>query len=448
MRALHERVTKIHPDHRRIARGAFWVATFVAAGKAVGAAKEIAIAWRYGVGELVDAYQLATTVVFWLPTVLVSVLSVVLIPTLVKARAAERAQGDLLIRELQGAAVAVGAALSVVSLAITLTALPYLTLRLSERSFELTWSFTKGMAPLAILALLIGVYSARLIAREVHLNTLAESIPAALLLLSVLYVPLAGVAPLLWGTLLGFAVHAIVLSVAARKADGAPLGFSMSRRSQYWTAVKKGASVMLIGQFVMSFITPLDQYTAAMLGDGAISTLSYSNRVTALLVGIGAVAVSRSALPVISEIHARGEAARARNVALKWSLTMLLLGLPLVAAAWVLAPWGIQLLFERGAFTAANTALATEVFRWNLPHLPFYFSGLVLVQLLVSQGRYGTIAVLAASNLVVKFGFNLTMTSLMGLPGISMATSLMMVWSAACLYFAVTRRRPSEVETR
>ena len=44
--------------HRKIATGFVWVALFVFIGKLAGAAKEMAIAWRYGVSETVDAYVL------------------------------------------------------------------------------------------------------------------------------------------------------------------------------------------------------------------------------------------------------------------------------------------------------------------------------------------------------------------------------------------------------
>lgn len=40
------------------------------------------------------------------------------------------------------------------------------------------------------------------------------------------------------------------------------------------------------------------------------------------------------------------------------------------AQAELLAPWGVSVLFWRGAFTAENTAAAAHVLRWGLLQLP------------------------------------------------------------------------------
>ena len=52
----------------------------------------MAVAYRYGVSDAVDAYQFTMTMATWLPVTIVGVLSVVLIPVLVRLRRAERAE--------------------------------------------------------------------------------------------------------------------------------------------------------------------------------------------------------------------------------------------------------------------------------------------------------------------------------------------------------------------
>jgi putative peptidoglycan lipid II flippase len=436
--ALIQRFTGLHSDHKRIARGAAFVAAFIVVGKLIGAAKEIGVAWRYGMTGIVDAYQVATTIVFWLPNTLVSVLPIVLVPILVRSQTSHAAERRLFLNEMHGFVLLLGGALVVLSIGIGFTAIPYVAPGLSPGSYYMAWRFTAGMAPLAILALAIGVYTTRLVAREFQINTLLEAIPAATVLAFVLYLPLASdIRPLLWGTLAGVAVQGVLLSRLASKADGIPAGISFSWQSPHWSELASAMAVLSIGQFVMSFVGPLDQYTAAGFGDGAIAALSYANRVIALLVGIGAVAIARGALPVIASIHLSGDPRRAKEIALRWAWLMLAFGAALTGIAWVLAPWGIYILYERGAFSPHDTSLVTELFRWGVLQLPFYFAGLVLIQLLASQGRYAVISLFAASNLAVKFVLNFTLPEWMGISGINLATSAMLAWSATCLYFAV-----------
>jgi putative peptidoglycan lipid II flippase len=438
--ALRQRLPTLNADERLIAVGAAWIASFVVLGKLAGAAKEMAIAWRFGVSETVDAYYLATTLIFWMPSTLISVLSIVLVPMLVRIRHADTEPRERFLRELHTSVVFVGLMLGFLSAIIAPFALLHIGDKLSVASRAMAWQLCAGMAPVVPLVLMIGVYSARLMARERQINTLLEGVPAVAILLMVLFWPAgANVGPLLIGTLIGISFQALCLSRLARLADGYSTRARFSWTSPHWHELYKAASVVLIGQFAMSCITPLDQYTAAQLGDGSIATLGYANRLMALLIGVGAIAVARGALPVMSRLHAAGDSMRACEIAFRWAKITLALGILVAAITWLLAPWAIGLLFERGAFTNKDTQQVVHVFRWGLLQLPFYFPGLVFVQLLASHGRYRTIALFAASNLIVKVALNFSLASWIGVAGISLATALMTAWSASCLYYAATR---------
>ena len=116
-----------------------------------------------------------------------------------------------------------------------------------------------------------------------------------------------------------------------------------------------------------------------------------------------------------------------------------------VALGWVLAPWGVSVLFQRGAFTADNTEAVAHVLRWGLLQLPFYFGVLILVQLLASQNRYRIMAAIAVANFALKAVLNTVLAPRMGAAGIMLATSLMYVLSFAC-YLAVAMRKAESKE--
>lgn len=430
---IRRRLATLHPDHKRIVRGAVWVSLFVLLGKLAGAAKEMAVAYRYGVSGVVDAYQLAFTVVTWLPGTLVSVIAMVLIPILVRLRQRDAADRALFLEEMHGTVLMLGGLFMLASVFLGPLALACLAANLSEETRQMARQFIFGMAPVALLTLAIKVFAARLQAEEKQVNTLLESVPAAAICGFVLFWPKgADIAPLLWGVLLGYVVQTAWLAYLARRADGQSVRPRWSWRSSHWPEFYQAVGVMAIGQFVMSFITPLDQYFAAQVGDSAIATLSYANRVIALLIGLGSMAVSRAILPVFSEITALGDWARARDMALKWSGLMFVLGGGAAVVGWLAAPGVIRLLFERGAFTAEDTVVVTAVFRWSLVQLPFYFAGLVLVQLMASRNRFVVMSVIAATNFLVKLGCNLLLTPWMGIEGIALATGLMYWYSASC----------------
>src|SRR3546814_9659439 len=51
LKTFKQRLSNLHSDHRRIAQGALRVAFFLLLGKAAGAFKEMAVAYRYGVSD-------------------------------------------------------------------------------------------------------------------------------------------------------------------------------------------------------------------------------------------------------------------------------------------------------------------------------------------------------------------------------------------------------------
>lgn len=448
MRYLRSRFSGLHSDHRRIFAGAFRVAVFLLLGKAAGALKEMAVAYRYGVSEVVDAYQFTMTMANWLPVTIVGVLSVVLIPVLVRSRDEDIDVRRRFLGELQGWVTLLGVVLAVAIYAAWPWVLEWAGAGLDAETRRMSSQLTLAFAPAALLTLMTGISAARLRARERYINTLLDSVPAMVILIWVLLAATApGVGPLLWGTLVGYTIQSVWLLWLASRADGMAgrprLGFS----SHHWPDLIKAAGVMLIGQVAMSFVGPIDQYTAANLGANANATLGYAARLLSLLLGLGAASVGRAALPVLADVQRRGEAERARRLALKWSVLMALAGAAVTAVGWWLAPWMVGLLFERGAFAADDTLRVAEVMRWGLLQMPFYFGVLVLVQLLASQNRYRIMAAIAVANFLLKALMNQLLAPVMGVSGIMLATSLMYALSYVCYAAVALRRPPSPVET-
>ena len=106
------RLRGAHPDHRAVARGMAWVALFVLLGSFARAAREVAIAYRYGVSAEVDAYLFVFNLVTWPVAVWFSVLTVVLVPLTAGIRRGARAELPLFRSELLGLTLVLGLALA------------------------------------------------------------------------------------------------------------------------------------------------------------------------------------------------------------------------------------------------------------------------------------------------------------------------------------------------
>jgi putative peptidoglycan lipid II flippase len=427
----------------RAVRGMSRVAFFVLAGRAAGAGKEMTIAFRYGISNVVDAYQITLTLVTWLPAFCSAVFAIVLVPVFVDLRKQPNAEQAQFLGELEAWAVLAGLLFTVILYLAWPFALNVMAGNLSPATRDMARHMMLVMGPIAILMMIISAYSWRLMSGERHISTLLDGLPAVMVLVLVLCVKSSNaMLPLMWGTLIGYVVQAVALRPLAGKVGGHYSRPSLTFRSPQWARIYLAVRVFVLGQLVVSCAPALDQYFVAHLGDGAVATLGYANRVFGLVLSMGALAIGQGTLPILSDILGRNDPERARLTALRWSLLLLGGGAICAAIAYPLAPTVVALLFQRGAFTAENTLVVAGLMRFALVQLPFYFAALVMMNLFSAEGRYKEMAVIALLSFLVKALANVVLTRWIGMPGVVLATGLMHA-SVFTLCMIFSRQRPS-----
>ena len=432
IRRIRRHLAKLDLRHRQIALGFLWVGLFVFVGKLAGAAKEMAIAWRYGVSATVDAYVFVLNLIIWPVSVWFSILTVVLLPLVARLRGYADGELPRFYAEVMGLTVAIGIALGF----FYWLAFPVLLrsgwLGISANSLEAALEMAGGLAILGPLGAVISLFSAWLLAEGKHRNTLFEAIPALTLLAILLVLPNSIPEPLVWGTVAGYSLQAAALGVSIHRRGGLPSP-SFAQRSPAWQYFWSSIGIMSLGQTLSSLTTLIDQFFVVGLGDGAISSLNYANRILMLLMGLGATAISRATLPVFStnsDVNVAG-------LALRWTMLMFIFGVAVLLVSWPLAPWAVGLLFERGAFNSENTNSVAGILRFSLLQVVFYFPALVLVSVLVAQRRYSLFAASGAVNLVSKVAFAFFLVPHLGIQGVVLSTVLMYGVSAALLVWFV-----------
>jgi putative peptidoglycan lipid II flippase len=430
--AFNSRIRAFHPDHLAIVRGMAWVTLFVLLGKLSGALKEISVAWRYGIGAEVDGYLFVLNLVSWPLALWFGVLTMVLVPLVARMRAEGSEAQPRFRGELFGVALVLGLMLALVAAVVLpiLIASPWVGL--PPATARVAAEAGRGMALLLPLGVLSSLFSAWMLAAGLHANTLLEGVPALAIALAVLLAN-GGIAPLVWGTVAGFALHLACLALPlARRGEIAwpRLGASPPAWGWFW----QGFAVMLAGNALMSLIDIVDLMFAVHVGTGAVSTLGYANRLLALMMGLGGTAVSRATLPVFARAH-HDNGGRIHDVAVRWVAIMLAVGALAALAVWWLAPLAVRLVFERGAFDAADTAAVAGVLRYGALQMPFFFAAMVLVASLVARGLHRAVALGAAINLLVKVGASLLLVPAFGMRGIVLSTCVMYLISFAMLFF-------------
>ncbi len=358
-------------------RGFLTVGGWTLASRVLGFIRDVLIAAFLGAGPVAEAFLIA----FSLPNMFrrffaEGTLNPAFVPMFAK-KLESGAQGEQEARDFARDALSGLGFFLILFTLLAQLAMPLLVLAMAsgfaeDERFELAVLFGRIAFPyilfIAIAALLSGVLNATgrfmaAAAAPVLLNVLFIS---SLILASWLgwdvgltliwTVPLAGIAQmaLLW--------------VAAARA-----GFRLvPRRPRMTPELKRLAIIaapaalaggvvqvnLLIGRQVASFF------------DGAIAWLSYADRLYQLPLGVVGIAIGVVLLPDITRRLSAGDAKGGREVLSRAGELALALTIPSSVALIVVPLPLVQVLFERGAFSAddsANTAIAVAVYGLGLP---------------------------------------------------------------------------------
>ncbi len=296
-------------------------------------------------------------------------------------------------------------------------------------------------APLALL-LPLGfastLFATQLMVSRRHTNSLFEGIPSlCLLIVVVVYRDNTG-RSLVIGTLAGFACQLVALVLAQPNITKA-ISFLPRFSSSLWKEVWRYSLVVVLSIAILNVTGVIDQVMVAHLGANANATLGYATRLLALLTGLGATAIGRALLPVLSHVRA-SQTGREHDIARRWTWILFLVGTGAAGLGWAISGVGVHLAFERGAFSAQDTMRVAEALRFGFLQLPFYFAGIVVAQLVASHARYKIFLYSNCVGLAVKLVGNLLLIPGMGIKGAFLATAIMYAATTGVLVI-FTRRR-------
>jgi len=189
----------------------------------------------------------------------------------------------------------------------------------------------------------------------------------------------------------------------------------------------------------------LDTWLASFLSAGVISYLYYANRVFQLPLALFAIATSIALFPRISRHLKHDNEVQAHAMLAKafWFL-LYLLSFSAVGGI-VLAAEITQLLFERGAFTADNTAATALILQMYLIGLIPFGLGKLFSLWLYAQRRQGEAAKIATWSLGTNVLLSLALIAPLGGAGLALASSLGGTVALAATLRAVGRAHVSAI---
>lgn len=428
--------------NRQIFGAAITVALMTVFVKAAAVGKELVVAWRFGTGDELDAFLIAYIIPSFIINVVAGSFNAALIPTYVRVReqegmaAAQRLFSSVMVWSL--------GLLGITTLLMVAAAPLYLTWiaqGFSSEKLNLTFRLLCLIAPVVLINGMVVIWGALLNAGErFALAALSPIFTPASSVFFLLMAPSLRIFALAVGLVCGLLLEMIILGLTLKRQGIFLLprwyGFDRALRQ-----VSGQYTPMLAGAFLMSSTTLVDQAMAATLSPGSVAALNYGYRVIAFPISLATTALGTAVIPYFSKMVAHHDWGKIRHTLQRYLLLTLVFSIPITGFIILFSTSIIHLLFQRGSFTESDTYLVSKIQALYALQIPFIIGSILLVRLISSLQANQVLMWGALLNLLSNVIVNYLLMKKLGVAGIALSTSCVMMISFCfllvnCLYLS------------
>ena len=393
----------------------------------MGIVNQVVVTDRFGEGAAMDAYIIASTLPLLIGQLINGTVQITVIPVYTRIRTrgrkeeASRLFSTLLNLSLLGSAALTACMLLFHTGVIHLSAPALDPLRL-----QLASNLSLIIYPVLLLMVVIGFLECILNA-EGQFGWPAYAgllVPLITALLVFVLGKSQGVIMLCVGMLVGLLLQLGIFILRVRRA-GITYHPVLELRNPALRAVCIAAWPALLASFISQISPLIDQVFASFLSVGSISALSYALKLNSVPIGVIFASVGKAALPYLaSQAGLKDVQGLKRTLHLYiWVVALGTAALSILIA--ILAHPLVQILFQRGAFSADNTnrtAITLVGFTIGLVPMSVIF---ILTQAFSALGKTRILLLMSIYNVVANAVFDYIFASFWQSQGIALATSVM-----------------------
>jgi putative peptidoglycan lipid II flippase len=391
----------------RVGAAALLLASSTLLSRLLGYGREALIAYRVGAGASTDAYYAAFQIPDLLNYLLAGgALSVAFLPLYAKELArGDEGGADHLVATVLGT---LGAVSFVLTIVLWFFAEPLIALQFPSFDSEtqaLTVHLTRIVLPAQVFFVVGGIINATLLAR----NRFGAAAAAPLFYNGGIIAGGLFLAPRLEDAIEGFAWGALA---------GAFLGPFLAPLLDAWRRVRLRlrfapldrvflaylvvAAPLMLGQSLLTVDEWYERWFGALLGEGTVAHLSYARRLMLVPVAVVGQAIAAAALPTLSRLWAEGKREDLDRLVLRTLQAGLGLATLAAAACVAMSSELVGLVYEQGAFRAADTVTVAAILSVLALAVPAWIGQQIAVRAFYARGDtwrpmlLGTVVAIAA----------------------------------------------------
>jgi putative peptidoglycan lipid II flippase len=435
--------------------GLFGLATM--ASSLLGLVRDQVLAYYFGADDVMDAYRVA----FRVPNLVRDLfaegaMSAAFVPTFTRELTiGGKPRAWQLANSVVTALVAITAVLVILAMVFAEPLVGFYATGFADvpGKLELTVYLARIMAPFLTLVAVAAVCMGMLNALG-HFFVPALS-PAmfniATIVLAVVFIPFApalGVQPIVFvaiATLVG-GLGQILIQWAPLRREGYRFRPHLDRRDPALAQVLLLMGPGTIGMAATQ-INVLVNTQFASDQSGAVSWLDYAFRVMYLPIGLFGVSIAAASTPALARLALQADTERMKTTVGSAISLMLALNIPATLGLIALAHPIIGLIFERGNFTAADTAATAVALRYYAIGLVGYSIVRILSPAFYALQMSRIPVAASVASVVANVALNVVLVRVMGYAGLALGTSLAAGVNAG-LQFVLLRRHLGGIDGR
>ncbi|MCY4436522.1 MAG: murein biosynthesis integral membrane protein MurJ [Chloroflexi bacterium] len=400
----------------------------------LGLVREQIVAYLFGASAATDSFVAASQV----PTMVYDLLlggavTAVLVPVF-----ADYAKNNRELSALFGAMLALaGIVLGISVVVLVLLAEPLVRILVpgfSPESLEQTVSLTRLASPAVAFLGLSGVVNAALYAghRPYYPAFCAAVYNLGIILMALLFVSRFGVVSLVIGVLVGSAGQLVLQAPGLWRMGIRPRAVLSHPGVRQ---ILRLYAPVFAGLIITQLAILLDRNLASRTGEGSIAAMNYATRLVQLPIGLVGSAIALAVLPLLAAEGRNLDTANFRRILNQGVRLIVLLILPVFALMLIWHRPIVELVYQRGAFDAADasaTGLALFLYSLQLP-----LTGLDQLFIFAFYARQNTRTPVLVGLLGIGFYLAVALPLLqpLGMPGLVLANTvqnsghaLVMLW--------------------
>ena len=423
------------PRASRISAAALLLAGSVLASRVLGYGREALLAYQVGAGASTDAYYAAFQIPDLLNYLLAGgALSIAFLPLYTRHLANGNADGaDHLLATVLGTLTAVAA---VASALLWWFAEPLIALqfpRFDPATQAMTVHLTRIVLPAQVFFIAGGIVNATLFAHgRVGAAALAPLfynggiIAGGLLLAPRMALGVEGFA---WGALAGSVLGPFLAPVLY--AHGRiRLRARVAPRDRVFLGYLLLAAPLMFGQSLLTVDEWYQRWFGALLGAGAVSHLTYARRLMQVPVAVVGQALAAAALPTLARLFAEDRRAELNHLVLRTLQTSLAMAVLAGAACFALAVPLVRLVYQHGAFAAADSVQVATILALLCFAVPGWVAQQIIARAFYARADTWRPMLLGTVVAVASIPLYLALGRADGVRGLALASAIGMTLSA------------------